>query len=295
MAGRGGSALDETGILAGYSFVEYELGERSDASIERLLEIEQKTYDNIILYAYFTGPERADFMHPVAGRKGEMASTAVGDIMEEHWATLSSASSAGTSGNPSILPFYANGDVQMLSFAYPVFAGGSFRGALYIGIDLERYADRYLKPYLTDKSSFYAITGPDGRILWCPNLEHLNQNIAQAMPFLERQPEDMNGKEVIETGGKQYFTTWSGVRLVDTHFHVIKSITASSIFSLPQQVRGWRLVINLLLLFIVILTGLYTLRLYRAYMRQLQQIRRENLLQREVKEKREELATVAHR
>jgi len=289
------SSLSETKILAEHSFVEFEKGLRSVQSIRELLEIEQDIYTTVVLYAYFETPEKPTFLQKVSGKKGIRAEKIALESVKQHWENIRTEYGATQKITPYVVPPYADNTAQLASFAYPVVVNQRVEGILYVSLDIGYFVKRYLEPFSsTDECTFY-ITDAQGRVIWCPTLQHINKQAEEVFPFFPGAEEFPSGHAIVATPQGRYYTTWSSVDFADTEIHLVMATPEESIISLPFQVKIWRIGINLLLVLLALLSLLYTLRLYRAHKRYLQQMKEQQHLQREVAEKNRQLQKAANR
>ncbi|MFO7731548.1 MAG: histidine kinase dimerization/phosphoacceptor domain -containing protein [Spirochaetia bacterium] len=289
------SSLAETKVLASYSFVEYEQGLRSEQSILDLLKIEQTVYNSVVLYAYFENPEGPTFLQAVEGEKGNTAEKAARESARRQWENFRIRYGEEGEITPYVLPLYADQNAQLASFAYPVVVDQEFKGILYITMDIGFFAKRYLEPFSSIESCAFFITDAQGRIIWCPNLQNVNQPAEEAFPFFPTTGQFPEGNSIETTPQGRYFIAWSSVDFADTEIHLVMATPAESIISVPLQVRIWRIAINLLLTLSAVLSLLYTLRLYRAHKRHQEQIKKQQQLQQEVAEKNRQLQKAANR
>ncbi len=289
------SSLSETSILARYSLVEYEQGQRSDESIDRLLEVEQHTYSIAILYAYFRTPEKPEFLQILDGLKGEAARKFATQSIAEHWDNIRIQAGLGTSAPAYVFPLYADKNAQLASFAYPVTVEGSFQGVLFVSMDLGQFAERYLQPFASSKDCTYFITSSEGRIVWCPKMQRLNEQATNIFPFFPDPEEVPDGKSIESSAQGKQLITWSSVDFADAHFHLVMTVPEDSVTAIPTQIRVLQIGINALLLIIAGLALFYTLRLFRAQKQHSVQVEKENLLQKKVTEKTRQLEKAANR
>lgn len=289
------SSLSETSILARYSLVEYEQDQRSEESIEQLLEVEQHTYSTAILYAYFRTPAEAEFLQILDGLQGEAARRFATQSIAEHWDTIRMRAELGDSAPPHLFPLYADENAQLASFAYPVTVENIFKGVLFVSLDLGHFAERYLEPYSASEDCVYFITDSQGRIVWCPEMKHLNTQATDLFPYLSDPEKVPDGKSIENTAQGKQLITWSSVDFAGSHIHLVMTVPEDSVTAIPAQIRVLRIGINALLLIIAGLALFYTLRLFSAQKQHSAQLEKESLLQKKVKEKTRQLEKAANR
>ncbi len=156
------------------------------------------------------------------------------------------------------------------------------------------YAKSYLKTGAAEQHYDLCICNGEGKIVWSDEPEHLNAQLPEVFPGVSTRDlsAEEAGKSVFELKGSRYFAAWSRVRLGDDYFHLFMATPSESIFSVPPTITYLRRSINLLLLAIVVIAGLYTYRIYRLYREKYVQLKREVELQEEVRDKGRKLSSV---
>ncbi len=289
------SALSETSILAHYSFVEYEQDKRSNKSIEQLLQIEQRTYGLAVVYAYFQDPEAPRFLQTTKEIKSATVQKAVVQPVRKHWESIRLTAQHNTQDKPYVLPFYADSESQLSSFAYPVVVEESFKGILFISMDIGHFGNRYLQPYSNSEKCSYFITDAVGKLIWCSKQQHLNQIAKDVLPFFPDADQFPSGKEIVHNDEGELLTAWSSVDFADSVIHIFMMEPAKSGIAVPPQIRLMQLGIIVLLLLTGILSLLYIIRFFKAQKLHLQQLEKENELQKQVMEQSQQLEKAAHR
>jgi PAS domain S-box-containing protein len=161
-----------------------------------------------------------------------------------------------------------------------------------MSLDLGRYAESYLKTDGTEQPYDFCICNRSGEIVWSDKKQRLGDRIYEDFPGFPRTELGEDGKALFEDEGERYFAAWSKVHLGEDFFRVCMTTPSEEIFLVPSTITYLRRSINLLLLAIVLIAGLYTYRLYRLYREKYVQLKREVELQEKVREKSRELSSV---
>lgn len=150
--------LRESAILASYSFVEYERGTRSLASMETLLDTELETYTEELVYFYFDidGPPLLPAgVHPSAALMASLEGQS-----REMLKLL-----AGREG-PYVLPGPDADPEPYFMVFHPVRVDGHLEGVLGLAVGFGTSIAKYIYPLRNDKGRNVYLLAADGRVLW---------------------------------------------------------------------------------------------------------------------------------
>ena len=150
--------LRESAILASYSFVEYERGTRSLASMKALLDAELATYTEELVYIYFDSdgpPLLPDSAHPSAGLAGSLERQS-----REMWKVL-----AGREG-PYVIPGPDADPEPYFMVFHPVRVDGRLEGVLGLAVGFGKSITKYIYPLRNEKGRNVYLLAADGHVLW---------------------------------------------------------------------------------------------------------------------------------
>ena len=150
--------VQENEILASYSFLEYENGQRSDSSINALLDSEMRSYAEVIAYCYFSIPAVPRLMKARPG--GRFVVQALADASASLWESFSPGD------GPVVLSSPSHETEPYFMVFLPVFSDGAMRGLLGTAVGLAQAIDKYMKPLSAGTGRRSFIMFGAGRILW---------------------------------------------------------------------------------------------------------------------------------
>ncbi len=129
--------IEENRILAGYSFPEYERGDRSDRSMETLFASELASYHESLAYSYFRTDGAAIF---AAHRpQAAYASKALASSFPRAFGALEGGAEL------AVLPGGSDGAAPYFLAFFPVLAEGSLAGVLGAAVSFGPAVDKYLR------------------------------------------------------------------------------------------------------------------------------------------------------
>ena len=169
--------INESYILASYSFPEYEMGTRSRDSMNNLFQIEIESYGDSAAYSYldFSGDKSISIADD--SEQGEAALMIAEQFEAQYRDTLSA-----TTADYIIPPFVTSSDNAYAGLLFPVKAGGEPAGMLTTIIDMNMPIERYINP-LEDKASGSPIVlDSNFKILWEPERGSMGMRLSEVYP-----------------------------------------------------------------------------------------------------------------
>lgn len=254
--------LSESSVLASYSFREFEEGQRTPESIERLLSTELETYPDVALYAYYELPGTPTIEKWMEGMTGHVAISLSRDAISRNWRAYESSPPEGPGETRIVDPIHAGPVAQLASFGYPVFADNAFQGVLHVVVDIASVADKYIAKCNPPEGCSVLMVDDRGIVMWTAEDRPHGTHAASSHPFVSRLPSRSAGHAAVSAEGEQYFAAWSTVPFGESQFRLIRATAASQTLPVPAHITAWRIGTNSLLLLVLLLAFAYTVRLY---------------------------------
>jgi PAS domain S-box-containing protein len=172
--------IDQSQIIATYSFPEYFSGKRSDDSMRRLLEVQRIRLPGMLIDAYLDSSNAIRFLS--RGADAEMALETI--VREAPKARERLSSSEG----PHVIA--RAGDSAFFIYYHAVRKGGSSIGLFACGIDLRPAIARYVAPLESRQGRRAYLLGEAQEVLWSSDPKEIGRPLSVAA----RKPEALSAE-----------------------------------------------------------------------------------------------------
>jgi PAS domain S-box-containing protein len=285
--------LGQMRVLGQYSFVEYEQGMRTAASMRRLFAEEQRAYGEVSAFAFYTAPGEPELANFDAGTAGEEAREAMRRWTALYWSRVrpetSKRSGASRQFDPFVPPFYTTEEVQLIGFLLPVVVEGEFRGVLTVAMNLGRFIARYMRPFELPGGGEQFITSEQGSVVWSAQAGAIGKAAAERYPYYRRLPQTGAGSRGLNEGGTAIRVAWSSVEIGSRHLTIYSAVSSTGSLEVPNYITLWRYGFLLLFVLFLVVGGYYGIKLSLLRQRRVLDAENEEQLRQQVAERTRKL------
>jgi PAS domain S-box-containing protein len=155
--------INQSSIIATFSFSEYFQGKRSDESMRQLLAQQRRQLSGMIIDIYLDAPKSVRFISEDAGT--EVAREALIENSADAWQAV------GRNAGPYVTASHERG--TFFIYYHPVRKDGALMGLLGAAIDLEPALGKYLLPLEKRPGRRAVLLGEDKKVLWSSKAEEI--------------------------------------------------------------------------------------------------------------------------
>lgn len=248
--------VNESSILATYSFNEYEQNLRSRSSMETLFAIELASYADVAAYVYndYSGEAAVELSDNDVTGKTALSIARMWEIRFREHVTANET-------DPFIPPLLLINDMLFLGFLYPVRVEGEIRGSLSSVVDLRLPIERYVSPIAQDLSGIPLVLNREMKILWASDSEKNGMTIEELRPNAAEEEYSQLKTAISRKSsgfyiGKALNVAWSSLDLFDRSIIIALVNDDESLKTLIRNQSSQRLLLYLFLFIGLITIGL---------------------------------------